>query len=35
MPEGLEKTIAVEETADLLSFLKNRRYFDGSVPGKG
>jgi putative heme-binding domain-containing protein len=34
MPEGLEKTINVEEMADLLGFLKNWRYLDGSVPGK-
>lgn len=32
MPEGVEKTITVEEMADLLSFLKNWRYLDGSVP---
>jgi putative heme-binding domain-containing protein len=32
MPEGLEKNIAVEEMADLLRFLKNWRYMDGSVP---
>jgi hypothetical protein len=36
MPEGLEKTITVEEMADLLSFLKNWRYLDGAVPvGEG
>jgi putative heme-binding domain-containing protein len=34
MPEGLEKTISVEEMADLLGFLKNWRYLDGVVPGK-
>ncbi len=34
MPEGLEKTISVEEMGDLLHFLKNWRYLDGSVPGK-
>jgi putative membrane-bound dehydrogenase-like protein len=34
MPEGLEKTITVGEMADLLAFLKNWRYLDGSVPGK-
>jgi putative membrane-bound dehydrogenase-like protein len=28
MPEGLEKTITVEEMADLLTFLKNWRYRD-------
>jgi putative heme-binding domain-containing protein len=32
MPEGLEKTIPVSEMADLLAFLKNWRYLDGSVP---
>jgi putative heme-binding domain-containing protein len=32
MPDGLEKTIAVQEMADLLKFLKNWRYMDGSVP---
>ena len=34
MPEGLEKTVSVEEMADLLGFLKNWRYLDGVVPGK-
>jgi putative heme-binding domain-containing protein len=32
MPEGLEKSINVQEMADLLGFLKNWRYLDGSVP---
>jgi putative membrane-bound dehydrogenase-like protein len=32
MPEGLEKTISVAEMADLLRFLKDWRYLDGSVP---
>ncbi|MCS6853013.1 MAG: c-type cytochrome [Gemmataceae bacterium] len=32
MPEGLEKAISVAEMADLISFLKNWRYLDGSVP---
>jgi len=32
MPEGLEKTIAVQEMADLLDFLKNWRYVDGKGP---
>jgi hypothetical protein len=32
MPEGVEKTINIEEMADLLSFLKNWRYLDGAVP---
>jgi putative heme-binding domain-containing protein len=34
MPEGLEKSISVREMADLLHFLKNWRYLDGSVPLK-
>ncbi len=34
MPEGLEKAITIEEMGDLLAFLKNWRYLDGSVPGK-
>ncbi len=33
MPEGLEKTITVEQMADLISFLKNWRYLDGKTPG--
>lgn len=32
MPEGLEKTISVEQMADLISFIKNWRYLDGQVP---
>jgi putative heme-binding domain-containing protein len=32
MPEGLEKTITLQEMADLLGFLKNWRYLDGAVP---
>jgi putative heme-binding domain-containing protein len=32
MPEGLEKSIKIQEMADLLVFLKNWRYLDGSVP---
>ena len=32
MPEGLEKTIPVQDMADLLRFLKNWRYLDGTVP---
>lgn len=32
MPEGLEKNLTVAEMADLLSFLKNWRYLDGSIP---
>lgn len=34
MPDGLEKTINLQEMADLLRFLKNWRYLDGSVPLK-
>ena len=33
MPEGLEKTITIEQMADLISFLKNWRYLDGNTPG--
>jgi len=32
MPDGLEKNISVQEMADLISFIKNWRYLDGSVP---
>ncbi len=32
MPEGFEKEIPVQAMADLLSFLTNWRYLDGSVP---
>ncbi len=32
MPEGLEKSISVEEMADLLHFLKNWRYAESGVP---
>ena len=32
MPVGMEKTITVEQMADLISFLKNWRYLDGAVP---
>jgi putative heme-binding domain-containing protein len=32
MPEGLEKVINVAQMADLLAFLKNWRYLDGTVP---
>lgn len=32
MPVGAEKTITVEQMADLIAFLKNWRYLDGSVP---
>jgi putative membrane-bound dehydrogenase-like protein len=33
MPEGLEKTITLDQMADLISFLKNWRYLDGKTPG--
>ena len=32
MPEGLEKSVSVDQMADLLAFLKNWRYLDGAVP---
>ncbi len=32
MPDGLEKSINLQEMADLLNFLKNWRYLDGAVP---
>jgi len=32
MPDGMEKTITIEEMGDLLFFLKNWRYKDGEVP---
>ena len=32
MPVGVEKAITVEQMADLIAFLKNWRYLDGSVP---
>jgi putative heme-binding domain-containing protein len=32
MPEGLEKTINIQEMADLITFLKNWRYLDGKTP---
>lgn len=32
MPEGLEQSISVEQMADLLTFLKDWRYLEGSVP---
>lgn len=34
MPEGLEKNITVEQMADLIGYIKNWRYLDGSVPAK-
>jgi len=35
MPEGVEKTITLEQMADLIAFLKNWRYLDGKTPGVG
>lgn len=32
MPVGFEKTITLEQMADLIAFLKNWRYLDGTVP---
>lgn len=32
MPVGLEKELSVEDMSDLISFIKNWRYLDGSVP---
>ena len=32
MPIGLEKSITVDQMADLLTFLKNWRYTEDSVP---
>ena len=32
MPIGFEKNITVEQMTDLISFLKNWRYLDGSIP---
>jgi len=32
MPEGVEKSITMEEMADLLKFLKNWRYIEFGVP---
>ena len=34
MPEGFEELINPEKMSDLLSYLKNWRYLDGSIPGK-
>lgn len=33
MPEGFEAILSPEKMADLLSYLKNWRYLDGSIPG--
>jgi putative membrane-bound dehydrogenase-like protein len=32
MPDGLEKSISVQEMADLIRFLKDWRYLDGATP---
>lgn len=32
MPIGFEKTISVEQMTDLIAFLKNWRYLDGTIP---
>ncbi len=32
MPEGLEKSVSVQELADLIRFLKDWRYLDGATP---
>ena len=32
MPVGLEKDITLDQMADLISYIKNWRYLDGSVP---
>jgi putative membrane-bound dehydrogenase-like protein len=32
MPEGVEKEISRQQMADLIAFIKNWRYLDGSVP---
>lgn len=32
MPEGLEKSLTMQDMADLIGFLKNWRYLDGTVP---
>ena len=34
MPVGLERTVSVQEMADLISFVKNWRYLDGQAPGE-
>ncbi len=35
MPEGLEKNLNLQQMADLIAFIKNWRYLDGSVPLRG
>ena len=32
MPAGFEKNITVDQMADLIAWLKNWRYLDGSIP---
>ena len=32
MPVGFEKNISIEQMADLISYLKNWRYLDGTIP---
>jgi putative membrane-bound dehydrogenase-like protein len=32
MPAGFEKNITIEQMSDLISFLKNWRYLDGTIP---
>ncbi len=32
MPEGLEQDMELQDMADLISFIKNWRYLDGSIP---
>lgn len=32
MPDGLERSITLQEMADLIAFIKNWRYLDGTVP---
>lgn len=32
MPEGIERNIPLQDMADVISFVKNWRYLDGSVP---
>jgi len=34
MPEGFEQTLSPSQMSDLLSYLKNWRYLDGSIPGQ-
>ena len=33
MPEGFEETLSPGKMSDLLSYLKNWRYLDSSIPG--